>query len=100
MSTLDFNGLMKLPTKERSKLTKTELLDAIERYSFYYKNNIAEKESAQQALVTQATEEKAVKALLIGYLDVPTEQDSQYGGKEKIEYTLLDLVGKLLATNK
>lgn len=98
MSNLDFDGLMKLTDKERNKLTKNELVEAISRYSFYYKSNIKEVEEAKDKLVTQSKNEEAAKAILTGYLDLPTSKENQYGGEDKVEYSLLDLVGKVLAS--
>lgn len=97
MSNLDFDGLMKLSDKERSKLTKNELVEAIGRYSFYYKNNIEEVKQAKDALVTQSKNEDAAKAILVGYLGLPATEKSSYGDDIKVDYTLLDLVGKVLA---
>lgn len=95
----DFNELMTADSKERSKLSKKELLDAISKYSFYYKNNIEEVKSAKDALVTQSKNEEAVKSLLKGYLGLPSKEKDCNGYEYNIEYSLLDLVGKLLASN-
>lgn len=98
MSNLDFDGLMKLDEKGRSKLSKQELVEAVGRYSFYYKNNIEAVKTAQDQLVLQSKNEDAVKSILISYLDLPLTSKNECGQEVGIEYNLLNLVGKLLSS--
>lgn len=93
-----FEQLLKADSKVRSKLSKAELLTLIENGAWTFKYNADKKKEAEDALVTQSKNEEAAKAILVGYLDLPTERKNDYGGTDTIKYNLLDLVGKVLAS--
>lgn len=93
-----FEQLMKADSKVRSKLSKAELLTLIENGAWTFKYNADKKQEAEDALVTQSKNEDAAKAILTGYLGLPATEKNNYGDDVKVDYTLLDLVGKVLAS--
>lgn len=89
--------LIKKDKKELGKMSKAEIIETILNSKWQWESNINNVKDAEQKLVKQSEGEKAVKLMLIGYLDKPVERNEYSGeidGLHKI--SLVELVGELM----
>lgn len=96
--TVLMSELLTMPSDKRKKLSKTDLLKSIDQGAYVYEYNQNRTKEAEKKLTDQALEEKLAKDMIVAYLDLPLTEESRYGGEVDIKYSLLPLIGKLLAT--